>query len=304
VRDALTQMDQSDLDNHVQRTADWLRMGINPNANGTENEIAQGLKDLSRRLQDAEQALGREKPQQRGAGNGDPTEALNQVEQLRSWIEGMGQQRDGSVQRNGNRQGQQGQQGQPGQNGASAQQSAGSGNQAGGLSRSGDNRGGPRGGARNGDVGGPVGDTRYGYGADGTVWGNFNTGNNTYGHTRRQQGAPTDSSGNPADTERSFEQNMSGLNQLRQMVQGDPQTAKDVAELTRLMRNLDPRRFPGNPAEVERMHQEMLNTVGRLELQLQRDGISSDARTGKPYTVPAGYKDAVAEYYKRLSKNP
>ncbi len=321
VRDALTQMDQSDLDNHVQRTADWLRMGINPNANGTENEIAQGLKDLSRRLQDAEQAMGREKPQQPGAGKGDPTEALNQVKQLRSWIEAMEQQRDGNGQHSGNRQGQAGQQGQPGQSGAGAQQSPGGGNQAGGsnpqiarngqpgnqaggLSRSGADRGGPRGGARNGDVGGPTGDTRYGYGAGGTVWGNFNTGNNTYGHPGRQQAAPADSSGNPADTEHSFDQNMSGLNQLRQLVQGDPQTTKDVAELTRLMRNLDPRRFPGNPAEVERMHQEMLNTVGRLELQLQRDGISSDARTGKPFTVPAGYKDAVAEYYKRLSKNP
>ena len=230
----------------------------------------------------------------------------------------MGQQRNGNGQRSGNRQGQAGQQGQPEQNAARGQQSPGAGNQAGGsnpqmarsgqpgdqaggLSRYGADRGGPRGGARNGDVGGPVGDTRYGYGADGTVWGNFNTGNNTYGQTRRQPGVPA---GNPADTERSFEQNMSGLNQLRQMVQGDPQTAKDVAELTRLMRNLDPRRFPGNPAEVERMHQELLNTVGRLELQLQRDGISSDARTGKPYTVPAGYQDAVAEYYKRLSKNP
>ena len=50
LRDALTEMDQSDLDNHVQRTADWLRGGVNPNSNGTENQIAQGLQKLSQQL--------------------------------------------------------------------------------------------------------------------------------------------------------------------------------------------------------------------------------------------------------------
>jgi hypothetical protein len=316
LRDALTEMDEADLDNHVQRTADWLRSGINPNSNGTEGEIAQGLQKLSRRLEDAQQAMGQERPGQPGAAKGDTTEALDQVERLRSWIESMQRSQGGNGQRseNGQNQGE--------ENGTQETQQSGSGNQSGGfgsqlarngrqgeqggaLSRFGEDRGGPRGGIRrNGDVGGPVDNTRYGRGADGTVWGNINTGNNKYGPARQGQAAPTDASGNSVDTKHGFQQSMSDLNQLRQMVQGDPQTAKDVAELTRLMRNLDPRRFPGNPAEVERMHQELLSTVGRLELQLQRDGISSDARTGNPYAVPAGYKDAVAEYYKQLSKNP
>ncbi|HEV2136102.1 MAG TPA: hypothetical protein VGR47_17825 [Terracidiphilus sp.] len=316
LRDALTEMDQSDLDNHVQRTADWLRSGINPNSNGTESEIAQGLQHLSRRLQDAEQAMSREKPSQPGATSGDQTQALDQVERLRSWIEGMGQQQNGSKQsgQNGQNQAQQNapRGSQPGANGnqpggfnPQLSRNSGQGDQAGALSRYGAARGPQRGGAyRNGDVGGPVGDTRYGRGGAGTVYGNVNTGNNSYGRGRQQQTAPTNSYGNPGDTERTFEQNMSGLTELRQMVQSDPQTAKDVAELTRLMQHLDPHRFPGNPAEVQRMHQELLSTVGRLELQLQRDGISSDARTGKPPAVPAGYRDAVAEYYKKLSKNP
>lgn len=317
LRDALTEMDQSDLDNHVQRTADWLRSGINPNSNGTESEIAQGLQKLSRQLQDAEQAMGREKPAQPGTAKGDETDALNQVERLRNRIEAMGQPQQGNGSRgqygrssagqNGARNSQQSGNGnQPGGFNPQLSRNGGPGDQGGGLSRYGRNDGVQRGGAyRNGDVGGPVNDTRYGRGASGTVWGNINTGNNTYGRGRQQrQSAPTDAYGNPADTERTFQQNMTDLSQLRQMVQGDPQTAKDIAELTRQMQLLDPRRFPGNPAEVERMQQELLNTVGRLELQLQRDGMSSDARTGKPYRVPAGYKDAVADYYKRLSKNP
>ena len=97
---------------------------------------------------------------------------------------------------------------------------------------------------------------------------------------------------------------MRELNQLRHMVQSDPQTAKQVEELTRQMQRLDPSRFPGNPAIVEQMHKEVLSTVDRLELQLERIGVSSDARTTRPYAIPAGYEDSVAEYYKRLGKNP
>jgi len=96
---------------------------------------------------------------------------------------------------------------------------------------------------------------------------------------------------------------MRELNQLRQMVQGDQQAMKEVQELAKQMQQLDPSRFPGNPAMVEQMHREMLSSIDRIELQLQRDG-ASEARTGKPYAVPAGYQDSVAEYYRRLSKNP
>jgi hypothetical protein len=145
---------------------------------------------------------------------------------------------------------------------------------------------------------------RYGGGggADGTVWGNINTGNNRYSQAG-QRPAPPDASGNPADTERTYQQGVRELSQLRQMIQGDPQAAKEVQELTRQMQRLDPSRFPGNPAMVEQMHREMLSSIDRIELQLQRNGASTEARTGKPYAVPAGYQDSVAEYYRRLSKN-
>lgn len=315
LRDALTEMDASDLDNHVQRTADWLRGGINPNSNGTEKEIAQGLDKLSRQLQDAQHSMGQGKPDQRGAAQGkgapgDQAAALDRLERLRSQIESMARSQAGNGQNGQN---------QPGQNGSRNAQQPGNGGQPGSFSpqlsrngqpgqqqgnafgQPGQNRGG---GARNGgDVGGQVGETRYGRDGQGTVWGNINTGSNRYGQGR-PQAAPTDASGNPPDTELTYQQTMRELDQMRQMVQADPQTAKDVAELTRQMQHLDPSRFPGNPAMVEQMHREVLNSVDRLELQLQREGISSVARTGKPYAVPAGYQDAVAEYYRRLSKKP
>ncbi|MGD0445674.1 MAG: hypothetical protein ABSA39_17200 [Edaphobacter sp.] len=316
LRDALTEMDQSDLDNHVQRTADWLRGGINPNSNGTETEIARGLQKLSQQLRQAQQGIGQGKSGQRSAGQGDETAALGQVERLRSQLEAMTASNRG----NGRQQGQNGQNGQQGDNGQQGRGGQQNGNgQQGQLARRGQNGGQQSGqdGSGNsqqgsggsfvqqtGDRTGQSGDIRYGGGgADGTVWNNINTGNNRYGQGVPRP-VPTDASGNPADTERTYQQGMHELNQLRQMVQGDPQAIKDVQDLARQMQQLDPSRFPGNPAMVEQMHREVLGSIDRIELQLQRDGASTEARTGKSYAVPAGYQDSVAEYYRRLSKNP
>jgi hypothetical protein len=317
LRDALSQMDESDLDNRVQRTADWLRRGINPNANGTEADIAQGLDKLSQQLRQAQKGMGQEKPGQQGTAQGDQTALLSQVERLRNEIESMARSQNGNGQA-----GQAGQQGQmsgqqfaPGaQLSRNRQQDASSanGSQSGfgqaGQNRQGANRGNATqssGDHGNSARGGASGDVRFGGGpsADGTVWNDINTGNNRYGQPRQPANAPTDAGGNPADTERTYRQQMHALNQLRQMAHSDPQTAKDVEELTRQMQRLDPSRFPGNPAMVEQMHREVLSSVDRLELELERAGAAPEARTGKPYTVPEGYQDAVAEYYKRLSKS-
>ncbi|MGB2629015.1 MAG: hypothetical protein WAK20_19680 [Candidatus Acidiferrum sp.] len=259
LRDALTQMDESDLDNRVQRTADWLRRGINPNANGAESEIAQGLAKLDQQLEQAEQKLGQDGRAQKGRDNKDSgTSALDQVESLRRELEAM------ASAENGQRNGQQGQ-----------------------------NRAGQSGDARSGG----------GHNSDGTAWNNTNTGNNRYGQSE-QPTAPRDTSGNPVDTERTFRESMRALNQLRQTVRDDPEASKEVAELARQMQLLDPSRFPGNPVMLEQMHREVLGSVDRLELQLQRDAASTQARTGKSSAIPEGYQESVAEYYKRLSKNP
>jgi septation ring formation regulator EzrA len=96
---------------------------------------------------------------------------------------------------------------------------------------------------------------------------------------------------------------MNELNQLRQLAGNDPETAKEVQDLIRTMQRLDPSRFPGNPEMVEQLHTEVMSGVDKLELQLRRDGAESgQVRTDKPLTVPPGYQEAVAEYYRRLGK--
>ena len=160
--------------------------------------------------------------------------------------------------------------------------------------------------SRSGDVSGHAGEMRSGgaHTADSTVWGNINTGNNRYG-SRAQQPHADDPFADPADAERAFQRELHELNQLRQMLKGDPQAAKEAEDLVRQMQHLDPRRFPGNPAIVEEMHREILGSIDRLELQLERGATASLAsRTGKPQAVPEGYQDSVAEYYRSLSKVP
>jgi hypothetical protein len=271
LRDALSEMDESDLDNHVQRTADWLRRGIDPNANGTEREIAEGLEKLNQQLQDAQKEIGHGKAP--GSGTSAATAALDQVQRLRSQLEALAASRGGR------------------RDTSSRQPQGRTGEAGGGLH--GDNLADPSGDIRSSDGGA----------ADGTAWGNINTGNNRYGQPGERP-TPAGPSGTTEDTERIFQQGMRDLDRLRHMVDNDPQAAKEVAELARQMQRLDPSRFPGNPALVERMQRELLSSFDRLELLLRRDGASSEARSGKSYAVPAEYQESVAEYYRRLSKNP
>jgi len=325
LRDALSEMDQSDLENRVQRTADWLRRGINPNSNGTEGEIASGLKKLSDQVRQAQQGMGAERDGQSKTGQGAQTAELDHVDRLRSEIQSLSNGRGQAGQRPG--QGtQQGQPGQPGQRGQSGQQGSagergqaqggqpGGGQQSGGQLAGGQQSNG-QGGRQSGqrDVGG--GDRRYGDSGDignvdprggggGVVTYNVNTGNNKFDQTRRRADAP-DNASTPADSERTIRQGLQELNQLRQLAKTDPAALREIQDLVKEMQQLDPSRFPGNPEMVEQLHTQVLSDVDKLELQLRRnddDAQPGQVRTSKAPTVPPGYQDAVAEYFRQLSK--
>ena len=151
------------------------------------------------------------------------------------------------------------------------------------------------------NLSGDVGNWRSGGGAVGTAWNNINTGNNRFAPGR---GVAPDNSPLPADPERTFQQSMAELGQLHHLAQNDPEALKEVQELAKEMQKLDPRRFPGNPAMVEQLHTEVLSGVDRLELQLAHDDQGKgQVRTPKAATVPPGYEEAVADYYRRLSKS-
>jgi hypothetical protein len=255
LRHALRQLDESDLDTRMQRSADWLRRGVNPDRNGSESQIASDLQRLGQQVRDAGQAMGNG-----GQSQGqDSQSALDQVESLRNRLEAMDRNSGGR--------------------GASGNQ------QPGGA---------------NGRVGDFV--NGGGYQQGGPVYGGMNTGNNL---PLPQPVSPGPAPTTPERVYQDYQDSVSQLDKLRQAVQGDPEALRQVQELILEMQRLDPRRFPGNPAIIEQLHGQVLGDIDKLELRLQRDvdGKQSGAvRNSESLPVPAGYEDAVAEYFRRLSK--
>jgi len=138
------------------------------------------------------------------------------------------------------------------------------------------------------------------YGARSALNG-YDTGNNA--GVRGQPRAP-EPGPNPADTQREIDQGLNLLNQVRVALQDSPEARAELQSLIDQMRNLDPKRFPGNPALVEQMHQQLVSEVDALELQLRRqleENRGGTIRNTDPTKVPAGYQDSVAEYYRKLS---
>lgn len=137
-------------------------------------------------------------------------------------------------------------------------------------------------------------------GRDRNAFGAWDTGN-----TRISGRAVTPQQGpNPADTQREIDQGLNLLNQVRAVVQDNPEAEQQLQSLIEQMRNLDPSRFPGNPGLVEQMHQQLVSGVDALELQLRRaldENRGGTIRNADPTKVPAGYRDSVADYYRRLS---
>jgi len=91
---------------------------------------------------------------------------------------------------------------------------------------------------------------------------------------------------------------------VRAAVQDSPEARQQLQSLIEQMRNLDPSRFPGNPALVEQMHQQLVSDVDMLELQLRHqldENSSGNIRNTDPAKIPSGYQDSVAEYYRKLS---
>ena len=161
--------------------------------------------------------------------------------------------------------------------------------------------GGPSARIGGGNYGNGYRDTNPGGGGYGRQYGNIDTGNNT-----PRGGPPVQPDNSPIPPQRAYDDSMRDLNQLRQNVKDDPDMAKQVQELIREMARLDPSRFPGNPALVEQLHTQVLADVDKLELQLRRQIDDKDAgqvRSGTTSTVPQGYEESVADYFRRLSKN-
>jgi hypothetical protein len=106
--------------------------------------------------------------------------------------------------------------------------------------------------------------------------------------------------------EQAFRENMQSLSEMRQDLADSPEAAREVQQLIRDMQRLNPNRFPGNPELVQKMLGEMRAGLEQLELQLRRkldEKSGGQVRSASPASVPNGYQESVAEYFRRLSRS-
>ena len=272
LHEALSEMDQSELQSRLQRSAELIREGADANANSMEPAIAAGMQRLSEQMHETQQAL---KRQQQGA----PEEALDRVERLRSQLEALTRGLDA---RNAHGHGQD-QQGQGSRQGREAQ--GGQGSQAGSASD----------GFHSGGPGGP------------RTWrGGLDTGVYIEPPGIARQSSPDSGPDSGAAVGLALRNALRELNGLRREVRSQPESLDTVLDLIRELQHLGPGSFPGNPALVEQLRRQVLANVDKLELQLRRDlddKQSGHIRSGDSLRVPSGYENPVAEYFRRLSKN-
>ena len=83
----------------------------------------------------------------------------------------------------------------------------------------------------------------------------------------------------------------------------DPQ---DIAALRRFTQSLGAGRFLGNPALLEREYHKMLSLLEQLEVQLRRQVQLDDKEEVRAIVsepVPEPYREAIAEYYRKLGRS-
>jgi len=311
LRSALDGLDANDLGTRLQRSADWLRNGNF--SDGSETAITHDLQRLGQQVRQAQGALSGAR---QADSNAAIASAMSQLERLRQQLAqaeaGSGRVGNGGTNANlrGWPAGQQYQPGQLSRNGQSGQ----AGERGTRSAQNDGGRGGQAGGNRSGVIGNRVAGNQV-RARDGHVGnalggaGNRNNGNGGYdmGNTRIVgQAAAPQQGPNPADSERQIQQDLDALHRVRQALPNDAEAQRQIQSLIRQMQGLDPSRFPGNPAMVAAMHQELLTSVDTLELQLRRKLDASQGgqiRDHDPQPAPPGYADAVAAYYRQLSRS-
>jgi hypothetical protein len=307
LRGALSGMDENNLGTRMQRSSDQLRSGNF--SDPAEAALTSDLQKLGQQVREAARALG---AAEHNSQDAQLNRAMDDLSRLRDQLAGLGGRTNPHAGQQGG-QPRDGQQGQPragqqfpsgqlnrnGQGGQPGQQSGQSGQQQAQNGQAGQ-QGGQQGG-QGGQIGNRTGGNANGRGnREGNVFGDLDTGNTRItGQAVAPQRGP-----NPGDTQREIEQGLNLLNQIRPTVQDSPEARQQLQNLIEEMRHLDPSRFPGNPALVEQMHQQLVSGVDALELQLRRqldESRGGTIRNADPAKVPAGYQQSVAEYYRKLS---
>jgi hypothetical protein len=255
-----------------------------------EAPVTEALDKVSEDLRQAQSALN-SNPQ--GNGQSDAERSLARLERLRSQMEQMAAR---AQQQSGQQNGQQGgqQNGQGGQQGKGQQGNGQQGGQGQGQQANGQQGGGQQGGNATG-VGGPRGG------------GNRQSGGPFTGYSFGRylpDGVYELPNTAPADPSRVLHDAQLDLNELKQIYKDNPDVNRDISDVEHEIMQLKVGDI--SSAELEnRINREVLPNLESLEVRLRREveeRNEGQVRSAATDRVPAGYVDAVAEYFRKLSK--
>jgi hypothetical protein len=277
-----------------------LRRGLNQLAQQREESVRQGLERLDRQLGDIRRGFSAQAGSPAG-GDRRLERALARAEELRRRLEEAEERlrQQGQQARSGQQQGQPGaqadaraQQGQaaqgrqPGQQGGAGAQDP----QAGDA--------GQRGGRAN-----YLGGRRESSG--GMPEGAWNPGITRPWDSRaaaREPGPLTPEA--LRELEREYRQGLPLARDLERDLRGDPDFARRARELVEALSKLDASRFPGDPAELERLRASILDGLRQVELELAHrlNPGPADLRLPPHEDIPDAYRRQVEQYYRSLAQ--
>ena len=330
LREALGDLQQSEVGTRLGKAAAYIRQGYAVHIAQSEAGVTRALENLQRQIGEAERLAAAE-----GHGGEQGLERhLAQLGELRRRLEeaaGLGRQNGGEPGQ-GNQQGQDprgaqraegqqpGSQTGSGQQGQRAGQQPGQGRQQGsqqGEGQSGRQRG--QGAAQgNGQQQGlrPGEGERFSPGtreAQAFTQGRREGGPmqwrgsaSNFGGRVPQGGVRAWDAGTLADVQRALREAVEQLPGLTQQLRRKGVDEQALAELRRFVTSLSQSRFPGNPRLLEKEHRKVLALLEQLELEVRRqveqEKGNFQVRVIGAEPVPEQYREAVAEYFRRLSQ--
>ncbi len=268
--EALIELQQSEALPAMQYAEDLVRRGLAPYAASNEEAISRSMRQLRERLRDASELASQESGgEQRG------------LERLLAGVEDIREDMEQAMGPGGERESD-----QPGQ-GAQGGNTRGDNGQA---------PGGRRGGGSPGSGGGAAdGEQRGGWGRAGSL-----------GDGRRlgQFRSPTDVPEVRERMERALEAGVAEVPRLAQQLrlnrEFDP---REIAQLQAFARQLGDGRFLGNPELLQQEYRQLLAMLEQIEVKLRRQVELDDKEEVRAIVsepVPETYREAVAEYYRKL----
>jgi len=109
----------------------------------------------------------------------------------------------------------------------------------------------------------------------------------------------------PEDLEGSYRGTLESLGRLEHQLRDDPATTHDIRSLIHDLHNFNPRHFADDPLLSQRI-QAALAGAEQVEMELRRrveeSSGAGSVRSPAGERVPQGYQDAVADYFRKLSK--